>query len=787
MATVTQKHRIIAVNSVLGEDVLLFGRMTVKEQLSQLFSCHLELFSEKANIKLSEVLGTNMTVRFELPYQQGTRYFNGLVTRFSYEGLHNLRYGLYRAELSPWLWFLTRTSDCRIFQNRTVPDIVKEIFREQGFTDFKDALSGTYRQWDYCVQYRETDFNFISRLLEQEGIYYYFSHENGKHHLVLADSISSHSEFPNYETVPYFPPDAHAHRKRDNLSHWLIGQSVQSGAYVLNDYDFTAPRKSLRAVLQRPKAHALSSFEMYDHPGQYTQLGDGNQYSKVRLEELLAQHEVVFGRGNAAGLAAGYLFSLSDCPRDDQNRKYLIVSAQHELEADDYQSYTETDLTVASQPYQGEITAIVAEQQYRAPRVTPKPVVQGPQTAVVVGPAGEEIHTDQYGRVKCQFHWDRYGQSDQDSSCWIRVSQLWAGKQWGAMNIPRIGQEVIVDFLEGDPDQPIITGRVYNGINMPPYELPGKATTSTLKSNSSKGGAGFNEIRLDDTKGTEQLFIHAERNEDIRVKKDALEWIGNERHLIVKVDQLEKVEGKKHLTVSDDHNEKVDGSASLKVGGDQKEQIDGDQHLKIGSRQNIKAGGTISLDAGMDLQQKVGMKHAVDAGMEIHLKAGMNVVIEAGVSLTIKVGGNFVNINPAGVFIQGTMVMLNSGGAAGSGAGCSPASPASPTAPQEPKEADNAGSGQVSDTKAQQKAQQKAQKLDSATVGQLESGDVGPGRSGSPPPNAAQQRREEEQTQQAESARKASKTGKPFYQSPKASAKPTAEDKPQEARKKRKS
>ena len=765
MAT-TQKHRMIAVNSVLGEDVLLFGRMTFKEQLSQLFECQLELFSEKTDIKLADILGTNMTVRLEMPYRQGTRYFNGFVTRFSYEGTRGLRYGVYRAELSPWLWFLTRTADCRIFQNKKVPDIIKEIFREQGFTDFKDALGGSYREWEYCVQYRETDFNFVSRLMEQEGMYYYFTHENGKNFLVLSDGIGSHDVFSNYETVPYFPPDAHDHRERDCLTEWFIGQNVQPGAYVLNDYDFTAPRKSLRAVLNRPKSHALASFEMYDHPGEYTQLGDGTNYSKIRLEEFLAQHEVALGRGNAAGLAAGYLFSLTNCPRDDQNRKYLIVSAVHHLESDEYESFS--GLGISGKPYQGEITAIDAQQQYRAPRVTPKPVVQGPQTAVVVNPTGEEIYTDQYARVKCQFHWDRYGQSNEDSSCWIRVSQMWAGKQWGAMNIPRIGQEVIVDFLEGDPDQPIITGRVYNGINMPPYDLPAKATTSTLKSNSSKGGAGFNEIRLDDTKGTEQMFIHAERNEDIRVKLDAFEWIGNERHLIVKSDQIEKVEGGKHLTVNGDQNEKVDGSVSLKVGSDQKEEIGGDQHLKIGSRQNIKAGGTISMDAGMDLQQKVGMKHAVDAGMEIHLKGGMNVVIEAGASLTIKVGGNFVNINPAGVFIQGTMVMINSGGAAGSGAGCSPASPSPPAAPKEAKEAATAESGQVSDTQAQGPAQQKTQSLSSASASNLELVDDGLAKgagssSMSQTTTPAQRAREEEQTRQAEAARNAGDTGKPFY------------------------
>jgi type VI secretion system secreted protein VgrG len=254
--------------------------------------------------------------------------------------------------------------------------------------------------------------------------------------------------------------------------------------------------------------------------------------------------------------------------------------------------------------------------------------------------------------VKVQFHWDRQGKNDENSSCWVRVSQNWAGKRWGAFFLPRIGQEVIVDFLEGDPDQPIITGRVYNAEQMPPYNLPGEMTKSTIKSNSSKGGGGFNELRFEDKKGSEQVFIHAEHNQDNRVKNDSLEWIGKDRHLIVTANQLENVKGDKHLSVKGNQNEKVDG--------------------------------TVSQDIGMNLQQKVGMKHALDAGQEIHLKAGLNLVIEAGTSLTLKVGGNFINLSPAGISIQGTMLMLNSGGSAGAGSG------SSPTAPKVPTEADKA-------------------------------------------------------------------------------------------------
>jgi type VI secretion system secreted protein VgrG len=511
--------------------------------------------------------------------------------------------------------------------------------------------------------------------MEQEGIYYYFKHENGKHTLILSDDLSAHSAFPNYDEIPYYPPDAMQWKERDHLYQWVVEKQVQPGKYALNDFDFVAPTKNLRKVLSMPKNHAMAEFEVYDYPGEYTEPGDGDNYTKIRLQELLAQHKMVRAEGVARGLASGCLFNLTNSGHQDQDRQYLVVRATYELQADPYESQAVPE---SIKPYQVRITAIDAQQPYRAPRVTPKPVVQGPQTAIVVGKAGEEIDTDQYGRVKCHFHWDRHDNADEKSSCWIRVAQSWAGKKWGALYLPRIGQEVIVDFLEGDPDQPIITGRVYNGANMPPYTLPDKKTMSTLKSLSSKGGGGFNEFRFEDKKGEEQIFIHAEKDQHNRVKKDTLEWVGQDRHLIVTRDQFEEAKGDKHLSVKGDQNEKIDG--------------------------------TVSLETGMDLQEKVGMKHALNAGMEIHLKAGMNVIIEAGMSITLKAGGGFVVVGPAGVTISGTPVLINSGGSAGSGSGCSV------DPPKPPKEADKAEPGALSEVQTTPVAKS-ARSLDSVSVG----------------------------------------------------------------------
>ena len=405
---------------------------------------------------------------------------------------------------------------------------------------------------------------------------------------------------------------------------------------MLNDFDFERPKADLSAHSSIVREHVQSDYEVYDYPGEYQQHDPGESYARTRMEALQSQYEIIRGTSDVRALQAGALFKLDQHPRENQNREYLILSVTHTLQSDTYRSAEQS----GGSTYTNAFSAMESATPYRPLQHTPKPRVQGPQTAIVVGPAGEEIYTDEYGRVKLQFHWDRYGQADENASCWIRVSQLWAGKGWGGMTIPRIGQEVIVEFLEGDPDQPIVTGRVYNGDHRTPYKLPQFATRSGIKSQSSKGGGGFNEIRFEDKKGEEQVFLHAERNQDVRVKNDSLEWIGHDYHRIVRNDQFEQIEGNLHLTLDGDQNEKINGS--------------------------------ISRDIAKNLQEKVGNKHALEAGTEIHHKAGKNVVIEAGESITLKAGGGFITIGPAGITISGVPVLINSGGVAGSGSGCLP-------------------------------------------------------------------------------------------------------------------
>lgn len=716
MPSLTQNNRKLAIETALGSDVVLLRGFTFQERLGRPFSIEAELFSEAADIKFDDIVGTNATIRLEIP-EGDTRYFNGIVSRFS-QGANKGGLAHYRATIVPWLWLLTRTSDCRIFQQKSVPDILKQVFQDHGFSDFEDKLTESYQTKEYCVQYRETYFNFVCRLMEQEGIYYYFTHENGKHTMVLADSASAHSPLTGFETIE-FSGLGDSVEGRQVVTDWQVEMQVQPGAYVLNDFNFETPRNNLAAATSVTRPNAASNYELYDYPGEYTEHAEGERLAKVRLAEYQTQYRVCRGQATVRAVTAGATFKLDKFPRTDQNAEYLITSISLQADGGDFGAGE----TEGGDFYSCSFEVIEKAETFRAPQVTPKPLIQGLQTAIVTGKKGEEIEVDEHGRVKVQFHWDRYSKADENSSCWIRVAQLWAGKKWGSIYTPRIGQEVVVEFLEGDPDRPLITGRVYNGEAKPPYDLPAEKTKSTLKSNSSKGGDGFNEIRFEDKKDNEQLFIHAQKDMDLRVKNDRKVFVGGgadgskkegSLHLIVKKDQFEKVEGDKHQTVKGDQfgkNEgdihetikggqfvKIEGDDNLEIKGNQAVKTGADVHLKAGGNLNTEAGQKISLKSGMDLHAKAGMNYAMDAGMAIHLKAGMTVVIEGGVQLSLKVGGNFIDINPGGVFITGTTVMINSGGAAGSGGGSSPTAPTAPEAPdppKEPKEADQDKAGEV--------------------------------------------------------------------------------------------
>jgi type VI secretion system secreted protein VgrG len=660
MGAYTQEGGLFKIDTPLGKDVLLLRGFRGSEGISRLFRFELDLLSENHSISFPDIVGKNVTLSLKQP-DGSYRYLNGVISRFAQQATEE-RLTAYTADMVPWLWFLTRNADCRIFQNKTIPDIITQVFSDLGFNDFTNSLQSTYEPREYCVQYRESDFNFVSRLMEEYGIFYFFKHEEGRHTLVLADDSTAHSPCPGQSSIRYVTSAGGP--QKDVITGWQIEQELRTGKYSLEDYNFQTPSTNLMA--SEPTVYDVggnSKFEIYDYPGEYLTKGAGESLARVRMQEEEAEHYVAHGTSQCRMFVSGCKFTLEDHPRQDMNTDYVLMEIQHTAVTDAFPSTRAAE----GESYSNTFTCIPLSVPFRPYRVTPRPTVKGLQTAVVVGPSGEEIYSDKYGRVKVQFFWDRLGKKNENSSCWMRVSQPWAGKNWGAMWIPRIGQEVIVDFLEGDPDQPIITGRVYNADQMPPYPLPDKQTRSTYQSRSSKGGgsANYNEIRFEDLKGSEQIFINAEKDMDLRVENDSREYVKNNRHLIVNASQFELVNADKHLHVKGKRKEKIEGDMSLKVGGDQKQQVTGNVSLQVGQSRN----------------EKVSMLHAMEAGQTIHLKGGMTVIIEAGTQLSLIGPGGFVDIGPSGVTIQGTMVLINSGGAAGSAPGASPASPDDPTDP----------------------------------------------------------------------------------------------------------
>jgi type VI secretion system secreted protein VgrG len=712
-----QQSRLLSLTTPLGDNKLVLTSLSGHEEISRLFRFQLEMIADDSDIQPAKIVGKEVGFSVELLGGE-KRPFHGVVSHFvagdEQDGRRN-----YRAEVVPWLWFLTKTSDCRIFQQMSIPDIIEKVFQEYGFTKYSLDLKGAHPKWEYCVQYRETDFNFVSRLMEQEGIFYFFQHEDQAHTLMIADHAGAYVDCTEKEVI-YPTTEGRAHIE-DHLTGWEHRYEFRSGKFSQTDYNFKTPDKDLstdsQTVVSLPDA---KKYEIYDYPGEYETVDDGREDTNVRMEEEEAGYDVVRGTSRCKSFTPGGKFKVKEHRSKSEQGKSFVVTAIHHQAVEPGQY--ETGQTVSDADYSNSFTSIPDNVVFRPERITPKPSIQGAQTAVVTGPEGEEIWPDEYGRVLVQFHWDREGQRHQDgkqTSIWIRCAQSVAGRGWGSMFIPRIGQEVVVTFLEGDPDQPLIAGVVYNADQMPPYPLPDEKTKSYIKTNSTLGGDGFNEIRIDDQKDKEQIFLHAQRNMDVRVRNDSMERVIGHRHLIVGYekdgekggDQREMVFRDKHLKVHRNQIEHIGGDMQLLIGGvdgegnqdiviqaDKKEQVGADDHLQVKGNRLQKIDGDQSLTVGRNQQEKVGMKHAVEAGQEIHLKAGMKVIIEAGMQVSLVGPGGFVDIGPAGVTIQGIMVKINSGGAAGSGGGSSPKDPKDPKEadPTEPTRADDAQTGEKS-------------------------------------------------------------------------------------------
>ncbi len=665
----TQDNRLITIKTPLGDDVLLLTSFRGTESISSLFSFELELISENHNIVFKDIIGKNVTISVVLADGE-SRFFNGIVSRFSQgrgggEEGDESRFSNYTAEVVPWCWLLSRTSDSRIFQEISVPDIVEKIFKEKSLPDYKLQLHGTYEKRTYCVQYRETDYNFIARLLEEEGIQYFFEHEDGKHTMVIADAPAENKPCPKQETARY-QTSGSGLLEEDVLTSLEMMQEIKAGKYTLSDFNFETPGTDLKVEAPSQQELGPGEREYYDYPGGFSKRADGDRLTKIRMEEEEAEIITINGSSDCRAFTSGYRFTLEAYYRDDMNNKdYLLTAVDHEAS----QEYVPGE-GVSELSYSNNFTCIPHDVPFRPQRNTPRPVVEGIQTAIVVGPSGEEIYPDEHGRVKVQFHWDREGTKDENSSCWIRVSQVWAGAGWGAMYIPRIGHEVVVDFVDGDPDRPLITGRVYHGTNTPPYSLPDDKTKSTIKSDSSPGGGGSNEFRFEDKKGSEEIFLHGQKDWTIAIENDENHTVGNNRSKSVGNDQSESIGNNKTITVGTDHSETIGSNKTMTTGANHTETIGSNMSITVGSNETetiavaksltigaayqvsvgaamnetigaAKAeeiGAVKSVNVGANSSENVGGSKSVNAGKDISEKAGKNISSEAGKDISVKSG-----------------------------------------------------------------------------------------------------------------------------------------------------
>jgi type VI secretion system secreted protein VgrG len=681
--------------SVEGLDTALeVARFEVDEAISELFRVRVTLTSVAPELSLDDLVGRAAVLRIHTGDDAETRYFHGMVARVEETGLTPAQ-ALYTALLVPKAFLLGQRQDTRFFQDLSTPQIVAEILRSSGITDVALSITEPHETRAYCVQYRESDWAFVSRLLEEEGIHYFFEHHEDRHVLRISDQPTSHPAIPAQSTLRHIP-DRGALRGGEAVHELNYAQEIRPGKVTLSDFNFEHPSLPLL------RSSGEEEIEVYDPPGDYLAPTAGDARTSIRVQEHLAGKRVGRGSSNCARLVPGHVFTLEDHPREANNGGHLVVRVHHE-------GIEPGRMTSADGPtsYRQRFEVIPERVPFRPARVTPRPSPRGVQTAIVVGPDGEEIHTDKHGRVQVRFHWDR----EHKSSCWIRVSQAMAGAGFGAMVLPRVGHEVIVDFLEGNPDRPIIVGHVYHGTNVPPYPLPAEKTKSTFKSRSTPGGDGFNELRLEDQKGHEEIFIRAEKDMRVEILHDRSERVGHDRVSEVEHDerilvhhdrevriehsQSQEIKGSDKLVVLESRSETIGGAESVQIAGiasravgmAQLETIGGYRRVRVKANHDETIGGNMSLTVGHDRKDSIGgeSKEIVqgaktlavhgDYGVSAHQK--MTVVVkgdasetiegtkhlEAGKSVTVKCGKVTISIDRDGkVAISGAEIEVKTTG-----------------------------------------------------------------------------------------------------------------------------
>jgi type VI secretion system secreted protein VgrG len=635
-APANQTHFSLTVEG-LTHDFQVFT-LSGREAISQPFAFDVELVSEKPSLDLETLLHKPAFLQLS-PDGSG---IHGLIYRAA-QGDSGKRLTRYAVTLRPRLAYLAHRINQRIFQNLSVPKIIGQVLEEHGIhsNTYKFQVGAVYPERVYCVQYDETDLHFIQRLCEEEGIHYHFQHSATAHTLVFGDD---QTVFPKLKPVAY-QQDSGMVANDPVINRFELRLETRTSRTTRRDYDFEKPHITLESA---SRGDAMPDLEDYDYPGRFVHRERGKHLAKRALERHRSDFQLVEGKSDQPLLVSGHFLALTQHPKAKWNDLWLLTEIVHEGKQPQVLEESMTRDTSDRkddfhQGYRNRFKATPWDAPNRPPLNHPKPRILGSQSALVTGPKGEEIHCDQYGRVKVQFHWDREGQADDKASCWLRVSSGWAGAQYGGIAIPRVGMEVLVTFLEGDPDQPLISGCLYHKTNVVPYDLPANKTRSTFKTLSTPGGGGYNELRIEDKKGQEQIFLHAQRDWDQNIEHDQKIHVGNERHDTVEQNSYSEFKAEEHHTVY----------------ADRKLEARADDHLTVGVNQHIK----------------VGTGQFIDAGQEIHLRSGMKIVLEAGSELPLKAGGSFIKIDAGGVTISGPVINMNSGGSPGSGTGAAPLLP----------------------------------------------------------------------------------------------------------------
>lgn len=671
-----QHNRSLHLSTSLGEDALLLASFSGSEEISRLFRYQLELISDDPGIMPQDVVGTPIGWNIELA-AGSRRHWNGYVSQLARGDVDREGRRSYRVEVVPWLWFLTQTSDCKIFQEKTVPEILDKVLADFGFADYRTDFRLDHKRWEYCVQYRETDFNFLSRLMEQEGIFYYFAHSDGVHQLVITDHQDAYAELP--ESKVDFPIDSGSVAVTDHITSWERRFRYVSGKYAQRDFNFMTPGTDLKTesktVVDLPD---IANYEIYDYPGEYPDKETGGGETKLRIEAEESRHDVVNGTSQCKTFQVGGVFQVGEHHDQAEAGAKVVVTSIHHAAAESMAYETGGS---SGFDYRNTFACIPADRVFRPARTSPKPIISGIQTAIVTGPEGEEIYPDEFGRVKCQFHWDRYGGMDDNSSCWIRVAQVHAGAGFGGVSLPRIGEEVVISFLEGDPDRPLITGRVYHAQNMPPWELPANKTQSGIKTRSTKEGGpdNANEIRFEDKKGDEQLLIHAEKDQLIEVENDETHWVGHDRTKLIDHDESstigndrsERVGHDESIQIDNDRKEVVSGNENIRIGKNRAERVEQDEQVVVGGKRDqqigkddkLQIGGgqvvSIAQDAGLDVDGG----RSVSVGKTDSLSVGQDLLIDAGDQIVLKVGKASITMKKNGdILINGKNLVLDGSG-----------------------------------------------------------------------------------------------------------------------------